>query len=299
MRVDLRSLQIFACVAANRSLSKAAAEMHLTPSAVSKRIADLESRTGASLLIRHNTGVRLTPAGEIVTRYAEDILGRVSAMTGELSALVSEQRGEVRVMSNTTAILLGLLEDVGQFRRAHPGVHVLLSEGGSHEVVERVRCNVVDIGVCVKVDEIKGLAYERYRQTALAVVVPTRHPLAAAPALSLEDLRPYPVVWTPPVGVLAGFGSGAAVGDDRGIGLSVRSFDVVLRSVGEGAGIAVVPLAAITSGLPVGLTAVMLNLHEGAFEVVVCHDAAVLADPPVQLLFAWLSSCSGRDRAGA
>lgn len=290
MRIDLHSLQIFASVAANKSLSKAAVEMHLTPSAVSKRIADLESRMGVSLLVRHSTGVRLTAAGMVVAHHADDIMARVSAMTGEVSALLAGQQGEVRVMSNTTAILLGLLEDIEQFRRSHPGIHVVVTEGGSYEVLESVKRNAADIGVCVKVDGLRGLVHERYRQTGLDVIAPRAHVLASRPALTLDDLRSYRIVWTPPVGMLTGSCLEAPEPD---VGLSVRSFDVVLRSVHEGAGLAVVPHVVVASALPDALVAVPLDLPDGVFEVVVSFKPGAQSGPAIRQLFEWLHSRSG------
>lgn len=288
-RINLHSMQILASIATSGSLTKAADEMHMTPSAVSKRIAELESRFGTPLLMRRSTGVKLTAAGAIVVRYAQDIVLRVAEMSSEISALLLQQSGEVRIMSNTTAILLGLLEDIAQFRVAHPGIRILVTEGGSNEVIESVKQHQSDIGVCVKVEAVRGLAYETYRQTELAVVLPHGHALGSREIIVTKDLSAYHIIWSPPstrLGRAVLTSPNESLGDVK---LSIRSFDVVFRSVRQGSGLAVVPYAAIASGIPAGLAVVRLK-PDTAFEVVICHDATIHSDPATQQLLAWLRS---------
>ncbi|SHI31240.1 LysR family transcriptional regulator [Pollutimonas bauzanensis] len=287
-RINLHSMQILSAVSSATSLARAATDLHMTPSAISKRIAELEARFGTPLLSRHSTGVRLTPAGEIVVKYTDDLMGRVAEMSREVAELLSQQRGEIRIMSNTTAILLGLLEDITRFRVAHPGIRVMVLEGGSIEVAEAVKQNTADIGVCVKTNRMSGLLSHPYRQTDLAVVVPLAHPLASRLVLTSGDLAGYPIVWTPPIDIVDGASGASSLRGD--VELAVRSFDVVLRSVKEGAGIAVIPYVAVPGTLPTGLAIVRLDLQPARFEVVVCHDPSIHSDAPKQQLIAWLAS---------
>lgn len=281
-------MQILSAVSSAESLARAAADLHLTPSAVSKRIAELEARFGTPLLSRHSTGVRLTPAGEIVVRYTDELMEKVAEMSAEVAKLLSHQSGEIRIMSNTTAILLGLFEDLTRFRLAHPGIKVIVREGGSIEVAEAVKQNTIDIGVCVKTRAMSGLISHPYRHTDLVVVLPQSHPLALKQSLTREDIAQYPIAWTPPIDIVEK--AKGNVNLNREVEVAVRSFDVVLRSVKEGAGIAVIPYIAVPGTLPSELAIVRLDLYPGGFEIVVCHDPSMHSDGPKQQLIAWLAS---------
>lgn len=298
-RINLHSMQILASVAATKSLTRSAAELNMTTSAVSKRVAELEARFGTPLLIRHATGVRLTAAGEVVAQCADDLMTRVAEMTQEIADLLARQSGEVRIMSNIAAILLGLLDDVKQFRASHPGIRVLVSEGNSPETAEAVKKNQVDIGVCVRTDFVKGLACRPYRQTRLVVVMPDTHPLAARTVISPKELQGYPLVWKPPVDLGIEDGPKARQSSDLGsqVGLAIRSFEVVLHTISEGAGIAVVPNVAVPRNRPEGLAIAQLSAGVSQFELIVCHDPSVHKDPAAQQMLAWL--CSRADRTEA
>lgn len=293
--LDLYSLQVFVSVAAHENLSKAASAVHLTPSAVSKRVAELEARLGMPLLARHSTGVSLTPAGRIVERRAREIIARAALMGREIAALASDVQGEIRVMSNTTAILLGLLEDIRRFRALHPGVQVRVEEGASPRIVEALCADSADIGVCIRQDDMRDLEVRPYRQTQLLVLLPQQHVLAGRSLLGLSDLVPYHMVWTPPASLLVRSRLSAPAHLRNGVsdlGLSVRSFDGVLRSVREGAGIALVPEVVAASGLPDGLMGIPLRLDAGAFEVALSRQGVSGVNPAVDMLFAWLEQCA-------
>src|SRR5690554_4199262 len=114
-RFDLRSMQLLVVISDSGSFAKAAQLMNMTPSAVSKRIQELETRMNARLAVRTPEGVRLTPAGDAVVACAQDLLDRVSRMSLEVSESMKGETGEVRVVANTAAILLGLNEDLRRF----------------------------------------------------------------------------------------------------------------------------------------------------------------------------------------
>ena len=78
MTLPLRAIVVFDVVARCRSLSKAAAELYVTPSAVSQQIHALEVHLGTSLLTKAGRGIVLTEAGE---RYFEMIADDVQRIT--------------------------------------------------------------------------------------------------------------------------------------------------------------------------------------------------------------------------
>jgi len=85
LHFDLASLRIFIAVADEQSITRAALREHMSLSAVSKRVSELEQLAGSALLRRHARGVTITPTGELLVSYARQIVQTLQCMRAELS----------------------------------------------------------------------------------------------------------------------------------------------------------------------------------------------------------------------
>lgn len=94
---DLNKIQTFICVAEERSFSLAARRLHMTPSAVSKQITDLEAKLGMILLNRSTRGVSLTEAGGKLFEYGAQALEDLHAAVGAARDLQSAPQGVLRL----------------------------------------------------------------------------------------------------------------------------------------------------------------------------------------------------------
>src|SRR5690349_1555321 len=94
---DPVSLRLFVAVCEERNIAVAARREAIVPSAVSKRISQMESEAGVQLLERGRRGVEVTPAGETLWRYARETLALLDRVQSELSAFSSGVQGHVRV----------------------------------------------------------------------------------------------------------------------------------------------------------------------------------------------------------
>lgn len=246
-RYDLVSLALFRSVANGGSIAQAASLHGLVPSAVSKRIADLEALVGVPLLNRHRRGVELTPAGRDLLRHAEALRDAVDRMEAEMGAHATGRRGAIRVAANSSSISQFLPEDLAEFVTGHPDLSVHLAEMTSVEVIEAVRAGRVDLGIFSGLTEAAGLSILPYRRDTLVVVMPADHPLARSRALRLED-----VVDEPFVALQAGSSIQAWIdrrAEELGARIrtqvAVQSFDGVRRMVQARLGIAVLPYGAV------------------------------------------------------
>lgn len=94
---DLNKIQTFVCVAEERSFSVAARRLHMTPSAVSKQIADLEAKLGLTLLTRSTRGVSLTEAGAKLFEQGAQALEDLHAAVGAARDLQGAPQGVLRL----------------------------------------------------------------------------------------------------------------------------------------------------------------------------------------------------------
>ena len=72
--MELRVLRYFLSVAANKSISKTAKQLHITQPTLSRQIQELEEELGVSLLIRDHHRIRLSPKGEVFAQRASEIV---------------------------------------------------------------------------------------------------------------------------------------------------------------------------------------------------------------------------------
>ncbi|UJW81631.1 LysR substrate-binding domain-containing protein [Hydrogenophaga sp. SL48] len=244
-RLDLTSLQLFVAVCERGSIGKAAEQEFMATSAVSKRLSDLESAVGTPLLYRHARGASPTPAGQSLLHHARSMLFSLDKMQGELSEYADGVRGHVRVHANISAIVQFLPEDLGSFIRQHDAIKIDLEEHLSTEVLRAVHEGAADLGICHAgaTSQPGGLQIRPYRQDQLALVVPSRHPLAEAKILSFADSLEWDHVGLHANSSIYLAMHAAAAEAGRGIRLRIRvtGLDAMCRMIHNGLGVGLMP----------------------------------------------------------
>jgi DNA-binding transcriptional LysR family regulator len=129
----LDGVEVFLSVAQHRSFRKAAAELGVTPSAISQTVRVLEARIGAALFIRTTRSVGLTEAGEQFLARAKPAFEELVAASEVARGLGQRPAGLLR-LSVPRAVIPILLELVASFCRAYPEVEVELA--ASKEVTD-------------------------------------------------------------------------------------------------------------------------------------------------------------------
>jgi len=242
-KLDLTSLRLFVAVCQENSIARAAERELIAPSAVSRRIAEMEALVGLALIERHTRGVSVTPAGQTVLRHARRIIGDVEAMGAELSRLYAGVKGHVRLVANLSAIVQFLPEDVAAFQRLFPEVDIDLEEQHSPDVLRLVRERAADFGICNRIPGAQGVEQLPYRRDRLAVMLPAGHPKAAARQLSLRDIAGETFVGLRENSALTQLlaAQAAALGATLAVKIRVASLDALCRMTHAGLGVAVMP----------------------------------------------------------
>ncbi|MGD9831324.1 MAG: LysR substrate-binding domain-containing protein [Piscinibacter sp.] len=123
------NLLAFEAVARRRSFAVAAAELHLTASAISHQVARLESDLGVKLFERSAHGVRLSVAGE---QYLERVAGALKAIASATDDLRQGVGNSLYVHSAPTLASLWLMPRLRRFAEAHPDISLNLSAAHTH-----------------------------------------------------------------------------------------------------------------------------------------------------------------------
>lgn len=122
-------LLAFEAVARRRSFALAAAELHLTPSAVSHQVAKLEAQLGTKLFERNAHSVRLSMAGQT---YLQRVSGAMSAIVTATEDLRHSVSNSLYVHSAPSIASLWLMPRLRAFAQAHPEISLNLSAAHSH-----------------------------------------------------------------------------------------------------------------------------------------------------------------------
>ena len=120
-------MRAFARVIERASFSAAAADLGLTPSAISKLVSRLENRLGVRLLHRTTRRLALTPEGEIYHRHARNILAAIDEAEAEVSQGQQAPHGRLRVNCVTAFALPQLVPALPDFQARYPGVDIELT----------------------------------------------------------------------------------------------------------------------------------------------------------------------------
>ncbi|WP_310568103.1 LysR family transcriptional regulator [Hydrogenophaga sp.] len=247
--LDAYNLQLFTAVAREGSIARAAACEHIAPSALSRRLADLEAALGGALLVRSPRGIALTDAGRLVLARAERIDHELQQLAGDVQALGDEVAGTVRLWANPSAVIGALPERLQALHGRYPRVSVRLQEGNTADVLRACLDDRADVGVAVQTDAPPGIETWAFADDPLMVVLPAGHPLARQRTLSFAQVLDHPLVGVQVGGSLHQTLSQRAAALHRPISfaVTVNSFDAVCRMVEAGLGIAVVPASAASA----------------------------------------------------
>lgn len=189
-----RRLQVFHTVARQLSFTKAAEQLYMTQPAVTFQIKQLEEHFNARLFERNHGRIALTPAGRLVLDYAERILGLSEEMQTRVAELTGATSGPLLLGASTTIAEYILPRILGEFKVAHPQVHVHLTVGNSEMIEGRIADHALDLGLIESPSHAAGLASEVCCEDELVLICSPTHPFAKSAAVTPRQLAGAPYV---------------------------------------------------------------------------------------------------------
>jgi DNA-binding transcriptional LysR family regulator len=185
--MDLAQLEVFLAVAREGRFSRAAEKLFRTQSAVSQTIHKLEQELGEPLLDRSSRDGLLTDAGRVLQEYAERLLNLRNDAQEALVELRELHKGKLAMAANEFTALY-LLPVLGEFRRLHPMIKIVVQRAlGSHIPDDVLRHNS-ELGVLTYDPQEPQLCSTVVYLDELIFVVPPSHPLARVQQVSIRQL---------------------------------------------------------------------------------------------------------------
>ncbi|WP_119157165.1 LysR family transcriptional regulator [Caldimonas tepidiphila] len=299
--LDLKTLRLLVAVCEHQNIARVAEQEHIEPSAISKRIAQMEAVLGTPLLTRVRRGVQPTAAGLALVEHARTVLFTMERLQNDLAALSRGVTGHVRLLATASAIAESLLDDVAAFMREpeHRNIKVDIEERFSQDLVRTLREGSSSVGVCWDGTDLSGLQRRAYRQDRLALAVHPQHPLVGQRELRFEQTLDHEHVGLPPSAAVHQQLQRAAASLGRTITyrVIVSNFDSAFRVVAANLGVSVIPIqVSATYEQMLGIRSIPLTDPWAERNFAICFRDCQALQPAAQRMVDYLE-CRASDRS--
>lgn len=188
-------IRVLYAVATYGSFTNAAEMLHLTQQAVSFQIKSLEDELGTRLIRRDVKSVELTEEGQILVRYAKQILDLYSAAEDEISHSKGLYDGLLRAGCTGTLARVAVPGAIRLFRESHPAVSFTVSISNSEGVLDLLSRNIVDIGiVSAGPVDLEQYSIEKLFDDEVVFIAPADHQFAQRKLIAPDELMSEPFV---------------------------------------------------------------------------------------------------------
>jgi DNA-binding transcriptional LysR family regulator len=184
-------LRSFFAIAEFGSLSRAAEQLHVSQSTLTRQVQALETEIGGQLLERGHSGVALTAAGYVLLEGMRPVVARADIVVSEARKLALGQSASLRIGYLMSAAGEYLNPALAALRRSHPETKVRLVELSPGEQITALRRGELDVLVLGNINPAVAREFFVRRIATLPVVValPETHALASGAGIALADLR--------------------------------------------------------------------------------------------------------------
>ncbi|MDC6352363.1 LysR substrate-binding domain-containing protein [Zeaxanthinibacter sp. PT1] len=186
-QLELRELRSFRVLAGTLHYGRAAEELHLSQSALSQQIMQLERVMGQQLFNRTNRRVALSKAGELLLPEVVKILEQVEHSVGSWERTMAGEAGQLNIAFVGSAMQSFLPPILKRFAGSHPEIHYTLEELSNTEQLEGLENGSVDIAFMRSNRVPDAVALRSVFTENLALVLPEDHPVDASNFKGMEQ----------------------------------------------------------------------------------------------------------------
>ena len=247
VKIDTLGVQAFIAVAMRRNFRRAAAELHITQTALSRRLQTLEAYLGVKLIERTTRSVELTRTGADFLPRAQRLLTELETSLTDIRETGKAMRGSVTIACVPSIGARYLPRVIQQYSTSYPENRITIHDHSSFGVAEAVLRREAEFGINVTGSHDAGLASVPLARDRFVVICRDDHPLAGRRKISWRQLEPHLLIFP---------GSLSANKPVLELALSaehlrlrtyyeVQHSSTALGLVAEGVGVAVVPGLAV------------------------------------------------------
>jgi DNA-binding transcriptional LysR family regulator len=185
--MDINQLEVLIAVAGERGFSRAADKLHRTQPAVSQAIKRLEDEVGEPLFDRSSKDGTLTASGQILLKYAQQIINLRRDAKLAVKELKDLQRGKVTLGANEYTVMY-LLPVISIYRVRHPHIKIEVKRDLASRIPSEVLKRDVEIGIVSFRPNDPALQTLAVATDELSLIVAPGHSLAGKKIVSVREL---------------------------------------------------------------------------------------------------------------
>ncbi len=186
--IEIKHLRTLISLRDTGSLTATATALHLTQSALSHQIKDLESRIGGQLFLRKTRPVRFTSEGEILLKLADDILPKLAKAENDIASLKEDVHGRLHMAIECHSCFQWLMPAIKEYQVAWPSVELDFSSGFGFEPLPALLAGELDLLITSDIAPRSEIHYEPLFDFEMRLITSTQHPLAQLDVIEPQDL---------------------------------------------------------------------------------------------------------------
>lgn len=191
-QLEVRHLKMICAIAETGTMTRAAAKLYVTQSALSQQLKDLEGKMGAELFFRFRRKMVLSSLGKMILKRARRILEALEDTELEIVKFMSGEKGELKVGTQCLFCFKWLPGVMKAFQDKYPGVEVEI--GHSIDLVKDLESKRYDLIVTAARDIGGSFIHQPLFEDRGVCILPRNHPLSCRPYLRIEDFRDYNLI---------------------------------------------------------------------------------------------------------
>lgn len=268
--IDLQQLKQFLYVVQRMNFTKAANDLYISHSTISRNISRLEEQLGTQLLLRNNRTVTLTPAGEHLAKRGQALLQEVEALEAEVRQYGSSASRRLHI-AMFNFFNNSIFRHYEQFHRENPGVDMSIQYKQLTDIQASVANGDADIGITFSFALDNSPKYEvmPILSGEFVILASSTHPLANLESINIFDPRlEHPIMLDSlEYPFVSSIGQDALFQQTQGSARKVDSIDSFVLQIKAGMGIGILPEHAATQ-VGSGCSMISLDGVDSSYQVV-------------------------------
>jgi len=187
MDIEIRHLKLMKAVAEEGGITRAGHRLHLTQSALSHQLRDIEENLGTPLFLRLNKKMVLTEAGERLLNSAHAVLDELRRTEEDIRRITSDREGILRVSTACYTCYHWLPPLLIVFNERFPRVEVRIVVEATRRPIEALLDGKLDLAIVSERLRNRKLSFKPLFQDEMVVIMRPDHRLAAQPFVCLQD----------------------------------------------------------------------------------------------------------------
>ena len=191
--MTIQELEYFKIICREKSITKAARQLYITPQGLSKTLKNLESELQTTLLNRNTSGVTLTETGQYLCDHLDILLTDCYALRHGIREITQRQNHEIDLLSAYGILRLVTPDCITAFREKYPHISVHYREYPDKQVERLFAAQEGNVAFTIGPADFSPWIATPLEQFEVCLLVNRSHPLSKKTSVTIQDLKDEPI----------------------------------------------------------------------------------------------------------